>query len=341
MLETLLFSSESLSEGQIDRFSEAYRRSNEIDTFKMVMFVSYATSKTHPKFEKPCSTIHQEDVTFKKGSKRREILNEFCSYRRILLKRSMLLFIASQFPQAYLSAPSFASLVVMPATQLKNRYYLVRAGESENEAEDYIDTNPVNKTSMSNGLSEIGKKQVLKQTIPKLRELGACKGACWVWPSITQNAYQTAEIMAYAFGLGRERIVPEYSFLDMRGLGNYDRMTVNEAYSKVHEIDLLGMYERPPPTTTGTPNESVMDVFVRVRQLLSVIETQYSNADIIVISPDSENLSILQSAALGEMNGPHWERAFAPGECRKLELAVSQPERKSFVMDCPKPPNCI
>lgn len=237
--------------------------------------------------------------------------------------------------------PAHGALVLFPATKLQNRYFLVRAGESENEAEDFIDTNPVNKTSMSNGLSPLGKRQVLKDSYDALLDLGACNGSCWIWPSTTQNAYQTAEILAYKLTLGRERIVPEYSFLDMRGLGAFDKLSPIEAYDKIHEVDVGGSTLRPPPTTTGTPNESALDVLIRVRQLLSVLETQYTGQDVIIVSPDSENLSVLQTAVLGEETGLHWQRAFSPGEVRRLQLAESEPELISGRINCSTPPNCF
>ena len=113
----------------------------------------------------------------------------------------------------------------------------VRAGEGESEAEGYVLTNPVAKTSMSSGLSSKGKAQVdgvlihcikashcpvapikqlneqqlqaqhllflpehagcrmnmsaaalqvLTETAPALKALGACNSDCWLWPSITQ-----------------------------------------------------------------------------------------------------------------------------------------------------------
>ena len=37
-----------------------------------------------------------------------------------------------------------------------------------------------------------------------------------IWPSITQNSYQTGEVIAALSGIGRSRLVPEYSFLDLR-----------------------------------------------------------------------------------------------------------------------------
>jgi hypothetical protein len=53
-------------------------------------------------------------------------------------------------------------------------------------------------------------QQVVRQILPSMESLGVCgDSGCWIWPSITQNAYQTAEIMAGSLGVGRSRIVPE------------------------------------------------------------------------------------------------------------------------------------
>ncbi len=60
--------------------------------------------------------------------------------------------------------------------------------------------------------------QVVRETAPALKALGACANDCWLWPSITQRSYQTAEILAALLGVGRSRIVPEYTFLDPRQL---------------------------------------------------------------------------------------------------------------------------
>ncbi|CAO2826377.1 unnamed protein product [Amaranthus hypochondriacus] len=86
-------------------------------------------------------------------------------------------------------------LFQMPPFQLNNRYYLVRSGESEYESYGIINTNPVAKTSVDSGLSENGKRQSVKAGF-ELKKMGACEGSCWIWPSITQRAYQAAEIIA-------------------------------------------------------------------------------------------------------------------------------------------------
>jgi len=82
------------------------------------------------------------------------------------------------------------------------RYFLVRAGESEFESMGIINTNPVEKTSVDNGLSERGKKQAIKAAFD-LKEMGACDKGCWIWSAITQRAYQTAEIIASVNGVTR------------------------------------------------------------------------------------------------------------------------------------------
>lgn len=144
---------------------------------------------------------------------------------------------------------------------------MVRAGESELESMGIINTNPVAKTSVDNGLSERGKKQSIKAAFD-LKEMGACDKGCWIWSAITQRAYQTAEIIASVNGVTRRfvfiffllfisfiitnnvmhhtfqnmiqlvnffyfsYIVPEYSFLDARGLGAYEGKKL-EAVSEV------------------------------------------------------------------------------------------------------------
>ncbi|EIE23955.1 hypothetical protein COCSUDRAFT_14784 [Coccomyxa subellipsoidea C-169] len=238
-----------------------------------------------------------------------------------------------------------AALVQFPASSLHNKYFLVRAGEGESEAENYVLTNPVAKTSMSSGLSQRGKAQVVRETAPALRAMGACAADCWLWPSITQRSYQTAEILGALLGVGRSRIVPEYSFLDPRGLGALEGLTWESARLQVNTGDQLSPEWRPPRGTDGTPNESISDVLVRMllcaAQVLSVMETQYSGANVIVVSPDSDNLSVLQAALLGLDLRRHGDLAMRPGEVRAVELAAEAPAYYSGKVTCARPPNCL
>jgi hypothetical protein len=121
-------------------------------------------------------------------------------------------------PLIHLSHPlkARASLVQFPANSFSNAYWLVRAGESEAHARGHVLANPVAKTSMSNALSRDGAAQVTGPLYRALQDAGACGEGCLMWASMTQNAYQTAEILAESFGVGRSRIVPEFSKLDHR-----------------------------------------------------------------------------------------------------------------------------
>ncbi|KAM7479915.1 hypothetical protein LguiA_028128 [Lonicera macranthoides] len=255
--------------------------------------------------------------------------------RHFLTSISISPFLASLPPVA-----ESRGLFQMPPVRLINRYFFVRAGESEFESIGLINTNPVAKTSMDSGLSEKGKKQTVKAALD-LKEMGACEGSCWIWPSITQRSYQAAEIIAAVDGVNRSRIVPEYSFLDARGLGAYEGKNL-ESITKVYASDSLSPNIKPPPINDGTPNESVADVFVRVTQLMSILETQYSEETIIIVSPDSDNLTILQAGLIGLDLRRHNDLSFAPGEVRFVD-ASSIPIYKqpaSAVYKCLNPPSC-
>lgn len=106
-------------------------------------------------------------------------------------------------PSGAAPAPASArGLFRMPPQRLVNRYFLVRAGESVYEGQGLLRTNPVAKTSVDNGLSPVGLRQTARAAL-ELQRLGACEDDCWIWPSITQRAYQAAEIIAAANGVSR------------------------------------------------------------------------------------------------------------------------------------------
>eukprot|EP00850_Spirogloea_muscicola_P018685 SM000174S03340 [mRNA] locus=s174:56633:58297:- [translate_table: standard] len=213
----------------------------------------------------------------------------------------------------------------MPPAKLNNTYFLVRAGESEWESAGRINTNPVAKTSMDSGLSRVGRRQAASAA-STLASAGACEAAPWIWPSITQRAYQTAEAVAYVCGLSHSKIVPEYSFLDARGVGAYEGRPlaaldeVRETAAQVHMADARSPSKRPPPASDGTTHESVSDVLVRVTQLMSILETQYYGDTVVIVAPDSDNLTVLQAALTGLDLRKHASLAFAPGEVREVDI---------------------
>lgn len=97
----------------------------------------------------------------------------------------------------------------------------MRAGESEYESLGIINTNPVAKTSMDSGLSEKGKKQIVRAAF-ELKAMGACEKGCWIWPSITQRAYQAAEIIASVSGVSRRSV--KFFFFQLNQLFRVNRM---------------------------------------------------------------------------------------------------------------------
>uniref|UniRef100_A0A1J3IEP7 Uncharacterized protein n=1 Tax=Noccaea caerulescens TaxID=107243 RepID=A0A1J3IEP7_NOCCA len=166
--------------------------------------------------------------------------------RRYLFKTLSLCLAAAPSPLSVSTvAPANArGLFQMPPLRLSNRYYLVRAGESDYESLGIINTNPVAKTSVDSGLSEKGKKQTVRAAL-QLKALGACDRNCWLWPSITQRAYQAAEIIASINGISRSYIVPEYSFLDARGLGAYEGKKL-DSISEVRFFDIVLLRRKSP-----------------------------------------------------------------------------------------------
>lgn len=149
----------------------------------------------------------------------------------------------------------------------------------------------------------------------------------FIWTSNTERAYETAVVIARELQLGQNRIIPEYSFLDARSAGIFEDRDADATWKIIHEMDEKeGILWKPPKNSDGTPNESVTDVLVRGNQLVSTIESMHSGENVLIISPDSENLSILE-AALEDANPDssllrHARFAFKNAEVRPLHPNV-------------------
>lgn len=79
-------------------------------------------------------------------------------------------------------------------------------------------------------------------------------------------------------------------------------------------IDGLG--GRPPENEDGTPNETLADQATRLRQLLSVLESQYSGDTILLIFPDGTGPALLSAMIAGIPYNRAHQLEFAPGEIR-------------------------
>eukprot|EP00470_Lotharella_oceanica_P017227 CAMPEP_0170186944 /NCGR_PEP_ID=MMETSP0040_2-20121228/40515_1 /TAXON_ID=641309 /ORGANISM="Lotharella oceanica, Strain CCMP622" /LENGTH=341 /DNA_ID=CAMNT_0010433831 /DNA_START=11 /DNA_END=1036 /DNA_ORIENTATION=+ len=223
-----------------------------------------------------------------------------------------------------------AAMIMFPPESLNNRYFLLRAGEDQLLARDTIITNKVYTNSFEHGLTSTGKRQVVaayENLRSMLKRTQSDSDDIVLWPSIQYNAYQSATILSELLGLGQNRVVPEYTFLDPRGMGTFEEGPLTK-YDFVHKRDReQGVLYAPPRNVDGTDNESVNDVFIRVRQALSITETQYSGRTVVFIAPDSDCLSILEAAMrspseAGFLNSlaNHARFAYAPGEVREVGI---------------------
>jgi broad specificity phosphatase PhoE len=213
---------------------------------------------------------------------------------------------------------------------LKNSVALVRAGESIRDAQGVVETQPVKKLSTSNALTALGREQAVAAA-HELERLNMIP--TFIFTSNTERAYETATIIARELRLGQNRVVPEFSFLDARGLGSdLEGTNYEEALNKVHAADLqLGINYKGGGNSEdlGSVSDSVSDVLVRARQLLSGFESLYSGEQVLVVSPDSEILSILTAALTSpdpdESLPTHYKFSFKNGEVRLLEPLVVPP----------------
>ena len=204
---------------------------------------------------------------------------------------------------------------------LTNKYYFMRACETASNGKRIVNSNPVNKLSIAmHGLTPNGINQAIHAS--RVLSKAGLETNAWIWPSMTISSFETAEILASNLRVRREQIVPEFSFLDARGVGILDGKPAEEVHRTLVENDSKDSDWRPSSAEDGTPNESTEDVFVRVRQLLSKLETQYYGENIILVSPDSDTLSILQAALTGKDLRFHHDFEYAPGELREVQELV-------------------
>ena len=72
----------------------------------------------------------------------------------------------------------------------------------------------------------------------------------------------------------------------------------------------------------------------------TVVTFYCRNSEILIVSPDSDNLSILQAAILGIDLRQHGQFAFKPGEVRPVQLSTQPANFGNSKFACPNPPRC-
>ncbi|KAL7581726.1 hypothetical protein ACA910_022265 [Epithemia clementina (nom. ined.)] len=194
----------------------------------------------------------------------------------------------------------------------------MRVGTTLLEEDDIWSTNPLFLTNRDDALSPTGEDQITA-SCQQLKK--ADLSPTVVRHSLAAACVDTARIIARELGLGRDRVVAEYTFLDPRAIGQWDMLSKKEVMPAVWAMDDMeagvdGTGARPPPNEDGTPHETLSDQTIRLRQLFSLLETQYSGDTILLIFPDGTGPAVLSAMIAGiPLNRVH-ELEFEPGELR-------------------------
>jgi hypothetical protein len=184
-------------------------------------------------------------------------------------------------PQAAHAGGLLQFPVGRPETQpLKNRYHFMRAGPSQLEVEGIYSTNPLFLTNRAENAMDLATGEaIVLRALAKMKREASDLFPTVAFHSLAANGMDTADLVARTLRLGREKLLPEFTYLDPRGVGMWDSADVSTVLPAVWALDVteggpMGMGGRPPPNTDGTPNETLHDQFIRLRQFLSLQESR-------------------------------------------------------------------
>jgi hypothetical protein len=221
-----------------------------------------------------------------------------------------------------LSLPALAGgLLQFPVTKavpLKNKYHLMRAGTSELEYQGIYSTNPLFLTNRENQMHVKGQQQVKRALQDKLP---STQLPTVVYHSLAANGMDTGDLLARELNLGRDRLLPEFTYLDQRGIGLWDSSDVSIVQPALWALDEMeagseGFGGRPPANEDGTPNETLHDQFIRLRQFLSLQESRTSGETILIIFPDGTGPALLSCMIAGIPFNKVHVLELMPGELR-------------------------
>lgn len=191
---------------------------------------------------------------------------------------------------------------------LSNRYFVIRHGKSEANAQEIILSHPDEGTTAF-GLVDEGREQV-RSSVEKAKAQGVLDSSTIVISSDFTRCRETAEIAREILGAGPVQLTPK---LRERYFGNYERQS-NENYQKVWDIDKDDHHHKEENV------ESAMEVQDRVTSLITELEQKYSGQKIL-LSSHGDALQILQTGfekvpAAKHRDLPHLNTA----EIRELKL---------------------
>uniref|UniRef100_A0A7S1BT06 Uncharacterized protein n=1 Tax=Corethron hystrix TaxID=216773 RepID=A0A7S1BT06_9STRA len=221
-----------------------------------------------------------------------------------------------------LPCPALAQLVQFPPRgDFLNIYHFMRAGESVHLSQGIVATNALYLTNREeNSLTPRGEAQV-REAVQMLKS--EAMAPTLVEYSIAANAMDSANVAAAELLIGRSRMLPEFTNLDPRAIGSWDGLDLEATEAALWALDFdeagadgSGPGSRPPGNEDGTPHETLIDQVVRLRQLMSLLETYYSGDTILLIFPDGTGPAVLTALIGGlPLNRVH-ELELRPGEIR-------------------------
>lgn len=215
-----------------------------------------------------------------------------------------------------------AGLIQFPcAAKLQNTYHLLRAGQSLLEEEDILATNPLFLTNRDCALSDMGIQQIERVCDYLNSGDDVVSAPTVVRHSFAAAAIDTANIVGRELRIGRDRLVPEFFFLDPRAAGLWDNLPITQAEPAIWAMDVDeagrdGFGGRPPANEDGTPAETLADQVPRLRQLLSACESIYSGDTVLLIFPDGTGPALLSCLIAGIPLSRVHELEYSQGEVR-------------------------
>ena len=163
-----------------------------------------------------------------------------CSSRRNILTTSLLAATAMSSGLTTKVNPAYGHGLVQfpcPNGTLKNSYHFMRAGESLLESENVWGTNPMFLTNrVENQLSPKGHQQVTA-ACDKMRPHNLAISQ--VKFPLAANAMDTAQHVKQQLLIPGNVVVPEYTYLDQRGIGSWDMMPLDQIQNAIWALDDL------------------------------------------------------------------------------------------------------
>jgi len=178
--------------------------------------------------------------------------------------------------------------------KLKNRYFIIRHGESKANMAEMILSHPEHGTHKDFTLTEHGEKEVI-DSIQKLKAEGLLDDETVIYSSPFSRCQRTGEIAKEILDVKDEIHFDDR--LRERFFGDFER-THNSNYQKVWDVDVNN------PDHKDFNVESTQEVQNRTLSLINDLEEKYVSSKILLVS-HGDTLQILQTGFLNKSPKEH------------------------------------